>query len=64
MTTLDRPGGRFHWCWLAWFYHYYWAWHPAITDDFGNLVRFSTDKALYFINGWGTGARTRGPYDD
>lgn len=49
MSSLDRPGDRFHWVWGAWFYFYYWSWYPAITDDFGNLVRLQCDKAHYFI---------------
>ena len=49
MEALTRPGDRFHWVWSAWFYYYYWRWHPAITDDFGNLVRLDAHKALHFI---------------
>ena len=49
MDNMTRPGDRFHWVWQAWFYHYYWAMHPAITDGFGNLVHLQADKALHFI---------------
>lgn len=44
MEAPIRPGWQVHWAWEVWIYYYYWSWHPAITDNFGNLMLLDARK--------------------
>lgn len=33
--------------WMVFCYEYYWAYRPAVIDDFGNIVRVNTARARH-----------------
>lgn len=47
----QRRSERFHFIYQMWIYWYYWSWHLAITDDFGNLVHVNATNTNYSL--WG-----------
>lgn len=44
----QKPALR-HGFWLVWNYHWEWRWHPAVTDDYGNLAMINSTRAHYSL---------------
>lgn len=49
MAGYDNTSTRFHFIWSVWGYHFFWAYHPMLMDDFGNLVRINTRQTGYSL---------------
>lgn len=50
-TSHIKPGPVLHWVPLIWCCFYEWAWHPAVVDDQGTLVRLNASKATIYTGG-------------